>query len=1001
MSSPAISRTVRIFYSYATTAPKDRSLFNRLKTFLKASFSQISVSVSDSMSAIKGNSERSAEFLIKDADIIVLLVSVDYLASECGSSKEEMQLALKRKDEEDIPLFLVLLHPVDLPGSLLEGRAFLPSDSKPVSQRASTRIEEALMQVAGQIREAAERIAEKFVGSTSIRSPSETQVSLKAIPYGHSRFFTDREDILTKIHTYFTSAQALQQTPILALRGMPGCGKTQIAVEYAHRHKDEYQAILWLDVENQQSLREAIDQRAKALSFLEEDRADDQHLFGAFQRWLQQHDRWLLILDNLDNLGSLQLMNLITPLQSSGHVLVTTLAQAISHSTYPVSVREMTTDESALFLLRRAGIIEGQTVLNAAPEAVHSDAVSIVQAVDGLPLALDQAGAYIEKTACSLARYCEIYSQRGATLKLLEERGQPDRVHPKSVKVTLSLTFEKVAEVCPEALELLRLFAFLHSDAIPRDMIERGASVLDGSLHTLATDPIALDKAIGLLHDFSLVQYRAETSMLSIHRVVQTILVEELMPKQRQRWASKAVRLMNRVFPEPAFRNWPICERYVSQARACAEHIIHYQLRQKEAIRLLQHLGSYCYQRDYYQEAERYLTAARDLHKQVGEADRIVTAVTLNSLALLYHRQGKYQEARALYQDALEIREQIYELDHESVAQTLNNLASLYADLGKYQEAETLYERALPIYDHTVGPDHPDRASALYNLAMVYEEQGKFSQAEPLYQQAFSIEERVLEADHPRLALNLVTRAAQCKEQGHYAEAEELYQQALAIQMRALGPDHLETARSLSGLADLYEAQQRYQEAEALYRQALAADEKALGREHSETATILYNLGYVCCQQRRYQEAEQLYQQSLAVYEKALGSEHPDLATVLHDLGSLYHLLGKDEQAEPFLRRGLAIREHALDPEHIDIAHSLGALVELLFQQHLDEQAEPLYQRFLNIIRGEYGPESSEVAEAQEEYALLLERINEQRKAGAPTDAALQQKMSESTPNDP
>src|SRR5579875_94245 len=991
MFSPAVSRTVRIFYSYATTASRDKFLLKKIREHLSLSRRQGLIDDSyDSEKAIKSIVERPDDIpSLNEVDIIVLLVSPAYFDSD-RCFHIEMQRALEREKAGEAHLIPVLLYPTEWQKSPLRSYAILPSGDRPVKRQSSTDTDNALEEV----RQGILKVVEKLTGS---RLPSEKRVFLNTIPYGHSRFFTDREDILSEIHTYFTSAQAFQQTPVLALSGMLGCGKTQIAVEYAYRHKNEYQATLWLDASSQQSLKEAIVQWAEELSFLQQDRVDEQHLFSAFKRWLQQHERWLLILDGLRDL---QLMNLIIPSQPSGHVLLTTYSRATGDLAYCVHVERMAPEESALFLLRRARVIEEQALHEEASATAYAEAVRIVQEFDGLALALDQAGAYIEETRCGLAGYLELYREQCPVL--LARRGELVRTHPDSVMATLLLLFRAVAQEYPAAQELLYLLAFLHPDSIPREMIRQGASALDYPLRSFATDADALNEAIAVLLKYSLVQYHTEdTTLLSIHRVVQTILIEGLMPKEQHRWAGKAVRLMNRVFPEPDFENWPVCEKYFLQARACAENILRYQLRLKEAAHLLQHLGDYCYQRAYYQDAERYLTAAFNRHRQAKEADLPALAVTLNSLALLYHRQGKYQNAKVLYQEALEVRERVYGPVHESIAQTLNNLASLYADLGKYQEAEVLYERALPIYQHTVGPDHPDTATALYNLAMLYEEQGKFSQAKPLYQQAFSIEECVLEADHPHLALNLVTRAAQCKEQGHYTEAEELYQQALAIQMHALGPDHLETARSLSGLADLYTAQQRYQEAEALYRQALTADEKVLGCEHPETATILYNLGYVCCQQERYQEAEQIYRQSLAVYEKALGSEHPDLAAVLHDLGSLYHLLGKDEQAEPFLRRGLAIREHTLDPEHIDIAHSLGALVDLLFQQHLDEQAEPLYQRFLNIIRREYGPESSEVAEAQEEYALLLERINEQRKAGFPTDDALQQKMSESTPNDP
>ncbi len=970
MSFPAISEAIRIFFSYATTASRDKTLFKRLQKNLSISRRNGLIDDSyDSESAMKDTTEQSVEIFINKANIIVLLISSDYFDSP-RCTEVEMKRALERKKAGEAYLIPVLLYATNWEKSPLSQYHFLPSDGKPVKRPSSTDMDYALLEVSDEI----SKVAEELAGVTGIHSRSETQFSLDTIPYGHSRFFTDREDIFTTLHTHFTSVQAFRQTRILALNGMAGSGKTQIAIEYAHLYKHEYRAILWLEATSKHTLNEAIVRLAEPLLFRAQDREDEGHLFDALKRWLQQHGEWLLILDNLRDF---QLMDLFIPFQSSGHVLLTTHSQATGDLAHPVLVTQMTKEDSALFLLRRAKIIAEQALRDEASETACTQAAYIVQEVGGLSLALDQAGAYIEEKGCDLARYLDLYREH--RMELLAQRGQLARAHPVSVKVTLSLTFKEVAQECPDALELLHLCAFLHPDAIPCEMIEQGASALDGPLHALATEAIALYKAIATLLKFSLVQRCTDPTMLSIHRVVQAILVEELMLKQKRQWAMWAVRLVNRAFPQAAFENWPTCEKYFSQARHCAELITTYGLKQKEAAHLLQRLGSYCYQRAYYQEAEQYLTTALHKYEQARGPDQLAIALTLNNLALLYHKQGKYQEAEEHYQHALVIREQIYEPDHSTIAQTLNNLALLYKDLGKYQQAEELYQRVLLIDEHTLGPDHPDTAASLSNLALVYDEQGKSSLAEPLYQRAFSIEERTLNADHPDLALSLNTRATLYEEQGNYPEAEVFYQRALAIQ-ESSGPDHPDTAQSLNNLAGLYEILGRYQEAERLYQRALNIYRQAFGPEHLDIARSLNNLGYLYRQQERYQEAEVLYQQALTIYERIRGLEHPDTANVLNNLGRLYHLMKKDELAEPLLRRGLDIRERVLGLEHLNTCQSLSALVDLLIHQHLYEQAEPLYQRFLNISRQVLGPENPEVALAQEGYTTLLERINEQKK---------------------
>jgi len=973
MSFSATPAAIRVFYSYEPTALRDKNLLRKIRDQLGVSRrARLIDDAYDSGCVARGIVEKSIEHFMKEAKIIVLLVSPNYFSST-RCFEVEMKLAIERQREENVRLIPVQLHATELETSPLGGHLFFPRDGKPVKRPSSVEMDNVLVELGNEIRKAAEEIA----GLTDNSSCAESQLPLNTIPYEHSRFFTDRLDIFTKLHDYFTSVQEFRQTRILALSGMPGCGKSQIATEYALTYKGEYKTVLWLEATSRHALYKAIVSSANALSFSAQDREDEEHLFGALKRWLQQYDDWLLILDNIKDLRLMDLF--LTPLMH-GHILLTTYSQATGERAYPIPVEQMATKDSALFLLRRAGIIKDQALLNEASESERLQALNVVDAVDGLPLALDQAGAYIEEKSCTLSGYLERYRDCRSRIKLLEKRGRNARIHPDSVKATLSLAFQEVAQEHPAALSLLRLFAFLHSSTIHDEMIEQGAFALDKSLRTLATEALALDEAIDILLKFSLIQRRTDTAVSSIHHIVQDILIEDLMPNQQRQWAKRIVRMMNRVFPDAEFSNWPTCAKYFSQACHCAELIATFQLTQKEAARLLQRLGTYCYHLGSYWDAERYLAAALELYEQKIGTDQPATAQTLNNLALLYHKQGKYRKAEELYQRALRIREQIYGEYHSFISQTLNNLALVYQDEGRYSEAEELYQRVLLIDERTVGLDHPDMAVSLSNLAAVYDDQGKYSQAEELYQQAFSIEERTLPPDHPDRALSLNKQAEQQREQGHYLQAEKLYQHALALQQRSIGPKHADVALTLSDLAGLYTRMGRYPEAEALYQQALTISKQALGPEHPDIASILNNLGYLFRQQERYQEAEAWYKQALTLYQQTQGPEHADTANVLNSLGRLYHLMEKDELAEPFLRRGLDIRERVLGLEHPETCQSLSALVELLIHQSLYEQAEPLYRRILQISRQISGPRAPDIVLMQEQYLLLLEHIKPYQK---------------------
>ena len=978
MSFPQTSRPIRIFFLYATSVSQDRKLFNELQTYLDGLKLEAFINWRDSAS---GTENTLAQFIKGNTNgaisIIIPLISRDFL-HHC---KEEVQYLHELDNKEQVRIIPVLLRPVLNRLPFLEKYQALPSNGKPISDWSKK--ESALFDVAQGIWKA----VEEFAKSSSAHSYPGASSSPEDIPYRSNPFFTDRDSILSTLYNHFTTSQRIQETPILALSGLPGVGKTQIAIEYAYRHlHKEYETVLWLAADSRGSLSTSIGSRAEQFSLPSEyDRKDEQQLFATVKHWLKDNGKWLLVLDHLEDDG-FELIKPLIPNQSSGHVLLTTCFQA-TREIRAVPVEKMTSDDGAWFLLRRAKLIEGQAPPSNASEEDITRAKAIAQEVDGLPLALDQAGAYIDETGCSLNQYLERYLQR--KIRFLGQRGKAIfSAHPASVAVTFSLAFDKVQgkyPLGPLALKLLHLFAFLHPDDISDEMLKAGAPVLGIPLQELATDSDKLDRAIGILRDFSLVQRRNDTkshnsTTISIHRVVQDILRGKLKPAQQHRWANKVVRLVNFVFPEGDFSSWPLYASYLPHAQECAKLITEYQINQKEAADLLQRLGSYCYWRASYQDAEKYLTHALELYRQILGPEHPDTAQALDSLATLYTKQGKYQEAEAYYRDALQIRERVAESAPTELARTLNNLALLRQGQGRYQEAEELYQRVLSIEETTVGLDHPDIATTYSNLALLYEEQGKYPQAEKMYQDVLAIDERTLSDNDPALAISLSNLARQYQKQGDCQRAKNFYQRALAIREHSLGPDHPDTAQSLNNLADIHENLKDYQEATTLYQRALKIYEQVLGTRHSEVGRVLNNLAYLARRQEHYQQAEMFYKQALKIYEQTLGLEHSETADVLNNLGVLYRLMDNDDCAEPLLRRALEIREQKLGLEHLDTAVSLSALAKLLTDHHHYEQAEPLFRRLLDILRQEFGPESPDAILAQEQYALLLQHVKEQKK---------------------
>lgn len=833
------------------------------------------------------------------------------------------------------------------------------------------------------------------------------------VPFRRNPFFTGREDVLSHLHEALIGSQVAVVTQPQAISGLGGIGKTQTAVEYAYRYQSSYQAVLWVKADSYELMIADVVNLAGLLNLPSPDERDQNRAVIGVKRWLNTHTGWLLILDNVEDLA---MVNSFLPSTRNGHILLTTRGQATGSVAQRIELEQMEPEEAALFLLRRSKRIAPDAGLDTASSVDRTQAKFIAQEMGGLPLALDQAGAYIEETDCGLSGYLTRYQTRRATL--LSLRGEAIADHPEPVATTWSLSLEKLNQINPAAIELLRLCAFLHPDGIPEEIITESAPDLGPLLGPVATDSLELDRAIRDLRTFSLMRRNPESHLLTIHRLVQAVLKDGMDEATQRQWAERAVHAVNRAFPEVTLATWPGCQRCLPHAQFCASLIDRWNMTSAEAISLLKKAGSYLLAGGWYREAEsfyqRSLTideqvwgpehpeVATDLtilgklfyeqgkytqaeplfqraiaiHKQLLGAEHLEIAENLTNLAMLYTAQGQYTQAESLFQQALTICERLLGPEHPEIAERLGYLGWLSYEQGKYAQAEALFQRALVLREQLLGPGHPQTARGLNNLGRLYYEQGKYVQAEPLFQRALALREQLLGPEHPHIATCINNLAVLYRAQGKYTLAELLFQRALALHEQTLGSKHPLVAEDLNDLAILYRMQGRYTDAEPLFQRALALREHMLGPEHPHTIDSLINLAVLYHEQGKYEQSEQLLYQALCINEQRLGPDHPFVASNLNHLARLYFTLGRYEQAETFFQRALVIRKQCLDSQHPEIAQTLSDLARLYHIQHRYVEAEPFYQQALLLFEHRPGPYSPRLATVLEHYADLLHTIN-------------------------
>lgn len=681
--------------------------------------------------------------------------------------------------------------------------------------------------------------------------------SLTNLPFERNPFFTGREKLLNDLHAAFAGGGKTQ-----AISGLGGLGKTQTAIEYAYRHRGDYQAIFWVRADSQLALSTGFVEIARLLNLPEKDAQNPDDAARAVRAWLESNPGWLLICDNADQP---ELVKEFRPRNAQGHTLLTSRAQVFDALgiAKPFEIDVMSREEAVKFLFTRTGRDDDN--------AVESDAATqVAEELGRLPLALEQAGAFITAKKARFKDYLVSYRKR--KLALLNEMRPVTGDYPESVATTWSINFGEVEKVSAASSDLLRVSAFLSPDNIPYELITKGKSelgdALSNALVDVDDDPLALNNVLEPLTRYSFIRLDPDSQTYSIHRLVQEVLKDGMDEDTQSLWAERTVRALNEAFPEVEFRSWTSCRRLLPHAKAGASLIEKWDIALRQAARLLNQAAYYSYKRGQYSEAESlYLRALAIDEKRLGPDD-LEVAIDVNNLGLLYHAQGRYLESKSLSERSLVIREKALGPDDVLVAVSLNNLAFSYLALGQTTEAEPLLSRSLAIRQKALKPDDPNLGTALNNLAALYRVQGKYAEAQPLYEHSLRLREMGLGSDHPDVAQTLNNLALLHQGQEKHEEAESLFRRSLAISERALGPDHPDVAQGLYNLADLYRILVRYNEAEPLLKRSLAIFETALGAQHPNVASILETYAAVLRAMKRNDEASEMETRAKAIRSK-------------------------------------------------------------------------------------------------------------------------------------
>jgi tetratricopeptide (TPR) repeat protein len=691
-------------------------------------------------------------------------------------------------------------------------------------------------------------------------------------------YFTGRENVLERI------AEALQTKGKAALADTHGVGKSSVIIEFAHRNKDSFKHILFIRA-TANEFNTFVSEIVNELGFSLPNDAPPQVRLETLQKWLAENEDWLLLIDNVDDVGFIKDCNFNKP---TGKVIYTSNDDKIYRVGTAVDIPRMS-DENAMLLLYKHWQDKAEAEFTDIPEKYHSTLKQIAEDFGNHPFSMAFVGSYLADEDESLEEFLKAYHQKEKNL--LANYEFLSNYQHKSVATAFLLRFEQISTPKDKSerekflsiavQDYLKFSAFIATDNIPEEFLQQSLTKLHPEQTELINDGEFIKEIYKRFKPTSIFKRNGEDKTLNTHRIVQEIMRFQINVEED---------LILSVI-----------------ANTLADNFEWFDFANKEKVeRYLSHIGIFL----------KYLEENKSDETKILRIDNKSTANLCNNYARYFDQYGEYKKAEKYYEYFKDICERVEEIDETWQATSYNNLAGLYESQGKYEEAEPYYLKALAIREKVLGEHHPDTAGSYNNLAGLYESQGKYEEAEPYYLKALAICEKVLGEEHPDTATSYNNLAGLYKSQGKYEEAETYHLKALAIREKVLGEEHPDTATSYNNLALLYNLQKRYEEAETYHLKALAIREKALGEDHHYTATSYNNLALLYKSQGKYNVAESYYLKALVINEKVLGEEHPDTALSYYNLGVFYAEQGKLEEAKEYIETGLPIWMTKLGESH-------------------------------------------------------------------------------------
>ena len=664
----------------------------------------------------------------------------------------------------------------------------------------------------------------------------------------------------------------------MAIHGLGGCGKSALALELAYITCNEHAdySIYWVNAASRDSFEFSCRTIAAQLRLSYMPTASNTDIKQLVKQALgsQQSSKWLLIIDNADDIGLLTEVNTSNgarlldyiPHVEHGKVLFTTRSSKAARSlaqNQVMELNELSRSEASKLL---QALVPKTALLH------NSEAMAeALKLLCFLPLAIVQAAAFISMNDTSISEYTTLLGRVESRVQVLDESYE-DPYRCRDVHSTIARTwlvsFDQIRKEDKLAAEYLSMIACFDRNSIPLSLLPSGDS------------PLLQTKAIGTLKAYAFMTERlgsaepnASDRYFDMHRLVHMVLgrwVEAHGDMTVQ--ASKAADRLQELLPFGGLDERAAWASYLPHAIS----LTRLPVVAPEVFRLplMWRIGRCQTSLGLFSAGENTFCEMLKLAERTAVLPATDRLSAMSDLALCLNEQRKHAKAESIERLALAGRSKLVGDKHPSTMIHMSNLTLILSSQCKHSEAETLARSTLANRQETLGHEHPATLISMGCLGGLLSHQAKYPEAEVILRQTLLRQQKVLGKEHADAIVTMNNLGRVLRFQGKMQEALSLHERAFASCKHVFGLEHPYTFTNACNLAAALERSRRYDEAETLCKQTVIVQERKLGAQHPDTLMSVFTLAHITACQLRKQDAIELAERACSGFSEILGDDH-------------------------------------------------------------------------------------------------------------------------------